>query len=101
MIDHSMSFEITSASAVQNPAPVIEKEKPKAKIGGVRPGAGRTPLYGKARKQVSIRLSPEAEDFLRDLGNGNMSAGVMKAATIVMQMESIRLLRSSSINKQD
>jgi hypothetical protein len=46
--------------------------------GGPRPGSGRRPT-GKALRSLTVRLSPEQIERLRELGNGNASAGVRRA----------------------
>lgn len=45
------------------------------KRGGRREGAGRPPT-GTALHSLTVRLTPEQIDRLRELGNGNASRGV-------------------------
>ena len=71
------------------------------KHGGTRPGAGRRYLNGsdphKGTPAVTVTISiPQAtHDLLRDLGNGNVSAGVRRAVEIVREVD--RLVKSGEI----
>jgi hypothetical protein len=68
---------------------------------GRRETRGRKPLYGKPTKQISMRIDGETSEFLRGLGNGSMSAGVKKAAAIVMKMDHSLVAAFELLNKQD
>jgi hypothetical protein len=50
--------------------------------GGPRPGAGRPPT-GTALRSLTVRLTPEQIERLRELGDGNASAGVRRLLAAV------------------
>ena len=43
-------------------------------------GAGKPALYGKAMKRYNVMLDDEAVKVLKELGGGNLSEGIRKAA---------------------
>ena len=50
------------------------------KHGGSRKGAGKPALYGKAMKRYNVMLDDETVKVLKELGGGNLSEGIRKAA---------------------
>ena len=73
----------------------------KKQHGGARKGAGRRYLNGSDPHEgtplvtVTISLTAADRDMLRDLGNGNVSAGVRRAVEIVKEVD--RLVKSGEI----
>ena len=63
------------------------------KHGGARPGAGRRYLNGRDPHEgtpavtATISIPQAMRDTLRDLGNGNVSAGVRRAVETLQQKE--------------
>ena len=51
-----------------------------SKHGGKRQGAGKPALYGVAMKRYNVMLDPETVKVLKELGGGNLSEGIRKAA---------------------
>lgn len=48
--------------------------------GGARPGSGRKPKFGERMTRHQVILDPETVSTLTDLGDGNLSQGIRKAA---------------------
>ncbi|QNM94883.1 hypothetical protein [Chitinimonas koreensis] len=57
----------------------------KGSHGGARPGGGR-PSIGDVRRNVT--LPQDVEDYLRDLGDGGLSAGIIKAVRRLQSTQS-------------
>lgn len=49
------------------------------------PGGGRKPLYADKTTKVAITLLPAQVEAMKQLGNGNLSAGIRKAINMNMQ----------------
>ncbi|MFA4973469.1 MAG: hypothetical protein WC683_12695 [bacterium] len=52
--------------------------------GGKREGAGRPALYQEPMVEYTVTLPPDMADALRELGGGNLSAGVRKLASALL-----------------
>ena len=57
--------------------------------GGSRPGAGRPPSPNPLRT-LSVRLTPAQIDRLRELGDGNASAGIRRLLASVEPCQRLR-----------
>ena len=51
----------------------------KPKRGGTRPGAGAPPLHDKAMTKYTVLLDDATVAKARDIGSGNLSAGLREA----------------------
>ena len=54
----------------------------KKRHGGPREGAGRKPLLGKPMARYQVMLDSATARKLRELGKGNLSAGIRAAAEL-------------------
>lgn len=61
------------------------------KHGGPGRGQGRKPLDGKGATKVAVTLLPEQVKAMKQLGNGNLSAGIRKAIEMTTQTTNVTL----------
>ena len=75
--------------------PNKSNDKPKSTWGGKRPGAGRrylngsAPGEGEAAVKVTITIPREMADWLRRLGDDNLSAGVREAVGLAQELREV------------
>lgn len=51
--------------------------------GGKRKGAGKPAFFGSPMKRRQVMLDDKTVEVLRRLGNGNLSKGIRKAASLI------------------
>lgn len=76
------------------PATAEVAEKPKNRHGGARPGSGRKTKDGrKGMIRISVSLDSETMAFCREIGQGDISAGI-RIAVAMANPEGLRSLKA-------